>query len=193
MENVLIISSRKSSAEGLSVFMRDTFGCRIRTADTAQQAREIISVNRSWELVMINMPLQDENGLELAKYVAEDTAASCVIFVKAEEAEKIMDTADRSSIIVIAKPFSRQTLYQILKAVDTALKRSWSLYEETVRLERKIEEIRLIDKAKFSLMQYRGMTEEEAHTYLEQYAMKNRKKKTIAASELIDKINEQYL
>ena len=193
MENVLIISSRKSSAEGLSVFMRDTFGCRIRTADTAQQAREIISVNRSWELVMINMPLGDESGLELAKYVAEDTAASCVIFVKAEEAEKIMDTADRSSIIVIAKPFSRQTLYQILKAVDTALKRSWSLYEETVRLERKIEEIRLIDKAKFSLMQYRGMTEEEAHTYLEQYAMKNRKKKTIAASELIDKINEQYL
>ena len=193
MENVLIISSRKSSAEGLSVFMRDTFGCRIRTADTAQQAREIISVNRSWELVMINMPLQDESGLELAKYVAEDTAASCVIFVKAEEAEKIMDTADRSSIIVITKPFSRQTLYQILKAVDTALKRSWSLYEETVRLERKIEEIRLIDKAKVSLMQYRGMTEEEAHTYLEQYAMKNRKKKTIAASELIDKINEQYL
>ena len=193
MENVLIISSRKSSAEGLSVFMRDTFGCRIRTADTAQQAREIISVNRSWELVMINMPLGDENGLELAKYVAEDTAASCVIFVKAEEAEKIMDTADRSSIIVITKPFSRQTLYQILKAIDTALKRSWSLYEETVRLERKIEEIRLIDKAKFSLMQYRGMTEEEAHTYLEQYAMKNRKKKTIAASELIDKINEQYL
>ncbi len=193
MENVLIISSRKSSAEGLSVFMRDTFGCKIRTADTAQQAREIISVNRSWELVMINMPLGDESGLELAKYVAEDTAASCVIFVKAEEAEKIMDTADRSSIIVITKPFSRQTLYQILKAVDTALKRSWSLYEETVRLERKIEEIRLIDKAKFSLMQYRGMTEEEAHTYLEQYAMKNRKKKTIAASELIDKINEQYL
>ncbi len=193
MENVLIISSRRSSAEGLGVFMRDTFGCRIRTADTAQQAREIISVNRSWELVMINMPLQDESGLELAKYVAEDTAASCVIFVKAEEAEKIMDTADRSSIIVITKPFSRQTLYQILKAVDTALRRSWSLYEETVRLERKIEEIRLIDKAKFSLMQYRGMTEEEAHTYLEQYAMKNRKKKTIAASELIDKINEQYL
>lgn len=193
MENVLIISSRKSSAEGLSVFMRDTFGCRIRTADTAQQAREIISVNRSWELVMINIPLHDESGLELAKYIAEDTAASCVIFVKAEEAEKIMDIADRSSIIVITKPFSRQTLYQILKAADTALRRSWALYEETVRLEKKIEEIRLIDKAKFSLMQYRGMTEEEAHTYLEQYAMKNRKKKTIAASELIDKINEQYL
>ncbi len=193
MENVLIISSRKSSADNLGIFMRDTFGCRIRTADTAQQARELLSVNRSWEVILINLPLNDESGLELAEYIAEDTAASCIVFVKAEEAEKIMDKADRNSIIVIAKPFSRQTLYQILKAVDTALRRSWSLYEETVRLERKIEEIRLIDKAKFSLMQYRGMTEEEAHTYLEQYAMKNRRKKTIAASEIIDKINEQYL
>lgn len=193
MENVLIISSRKNAVETLSVFMRDTFGSRIRVASTAQQAREIIGVNRSWELVMINLPLSDETGIELAQYVAEDTAASCVVFVTSEDMEKIIDTADKSSIIVISKPFSRHTLYQILKAVDTALNRSWSLYEETVRLERKIEEIRLIDKAKFRLMQYRNMTEEEAHSYLEQYAMKNRKKKTIAASEIIDKINEQYL
>ena len=193
MENVLIISSRQNSVEGLRVFLRDNFGCTIRTAYTAQQAREIISLNRSWELVMINMPLQDESGMELAQYISEDTAASCVIFVKADEMGKIAETADKSGIILIVKPFSRQTLYQILKAVDTALRRSWSLYEETVRLEKKIEEIRLIDKAKFCLMQYRGMTEEEAHTYLEQYAMKNRIKKTIAATELIDKLHKQYL
>ncbi|MDE5937136.1 MAG: ANTAR domain-containing protein, partial [Ruminococcus sp.] len=98
-----------------------------------------------------------------------------------------------SDIILVAKPFSKQFLYQVVKAVNSAIKRSYMLYEETVRLERKIDEIKLIDKAKFRLMQYRNMTEEEAHSYLEQYAMKNRKKKTIAASEIIDKINEQYL
>ena len=37
------------------------------------------------------------------------------------------------------------------------------------------------------------MTEAEAHAYLEQYAMNKRKKKSIAALELIDRINEQYL
>ena len=43
------------------------------------------------------------------------------------------------------------------------------------------------------LMQYKGMTEEEAHDYVEQYAMNKRKKKSIAALELIDRLNEQYL
>ena len=50
-----------------------------------------------------------------------------------------------------------------------------------------------MDKAKFMLMQYKGMTEEEAHTYLEQYAMNKRKKKILAALAIIDKLSEQYL
>ena len=193
MENVLIISSNRTAADTLGSFVRENFRCNVRVAETATQAKGILSGNLAWELVMINLPLTDEKGLSLAEYITDETASACIIFVKNEIYEKISDIADKYSIIAVSKPFSKQMLYQIVKAVDTAIRRSWSLYEETVRLERKIEEIRLIDKAKFSLMQHRGMTEDEAHAYLEQYAMKNRKKKTIAASEIIDKINEQYL
>lgn len=193
MENVLIISSSSAATEALTGFIRDSFKCNVSTADSAQQARGIISGNRAWELLIINTPLRDETGMSLAEYAAEATAASCIILVKSDSYEKLSARADKSDIILVAKPFSRQLLYQVVKAVDSAIRRSYTLYEETVRLERKIEEIKLIDKAKFRLMQYRDMTEEEAHSYLEQYAMKNRKKKTAAASEIIEKINEQYL
>lgn len=193
MENILIISSNSAAADSLTGFIRDSFNCNVSTADSAQQARGIISGNRSWELIVINTPLRDENGLGLAEYAAEVTAASCIMLVRAEAYEKLSPSADRSDVILVSKPFSKQLLYQVIKAVDTSMRRSYALYEETVRLERKIDEIKLVDKAKFKLMQYRGMTEEEAHSYVEQYAMKNRKKKTVAASEIIDKINEQYL
>ena len=73
------------------------------------------------------------------------------------------------------------------------MNRSLKLYAENRRLEEKIRDIQTIDKAKFMLMQYKGMTEDEAHAYLEQYAMNKREEKSIAALELIDKINEQYL
>lgn len=192
MENVIVISSSSSAAETLSTFLRDTFHCQVTTADSAQQARSIISSSRAFELVLINSPLADEAGIGLAEYACESTAASCVVLVKSENFEKISPRADKSDIILVAKPFSKQVLYQVIKAVSSAIKRSYALYEETVRLERKIEEIKIIDTAKFRLMQYRNMTEEEAHSYLEQYAMKNRKKKAIAASEIIDKIAEQY-
>ena len=81
----------------------------------------------------------------------------------------------------------------MINTIDIAIRRSWKLYEETVSLEKKIEEIRTTDKAKFMLMQYRSMTEAEAHEYLEQYAMNKRKKKSLAALEIIDKLSEQYL
>ncbi len=193
MENVIVISSSSSAAETLSAFLKETFHCKVTIAENAHHAREIISSFRSFELVLINSPLADEAGIELAEYASEITAASCVVLVKSENYEKVSPRADRGDIILVAKPFSRQILYQVIKAVNTAIRRSYVLYEENVRLERKIDEIKLIDKAKFCLMQYRHMTEEEAHSYLEQYAMKNRKKKTVAASEIIDKINEQYL
>lgn len=193
MENVIVISSSNSAAETLTAFLKETFHCQVTIAETAHHAREIISNNRLFELVLINSPLSDETGIELAEYASEITAASCVILVKSENYEKISPRADRGDIILVAKPFSKQVLYQVIKAVNTAIRRSYVLYEENVRLERKIDEIKLIDKAKFCLMQYRNMTEEEAHSYIEQYAMKKRKKKTVAASEIIDKINEQYL
>ena len=73
------------------------------------------------------------------------------------------------------------------------MNRSLKLYHDNLRLEEKLAEIQAVDKAKFMLMQYKGMTEEEAHSYLEQYAMNKRMKKNIAALSLIDKLSEQYL
>ncbi len=193
MENVIVISSSSSAAESLSAFIREFFHCQVTIAENGRQAREILSSRRTFELVLINSPLADEAGIELAEYASEATAASCLVLIKSENYEKVSPRADRGDIILVVKPFSRQVLHQVIKAVNIALRRSYAMYEETVRLERKIEEIKLVDKAKFRLMQYRNMTEEEAHSYLEQYAMKNRKKKTIAASEIIDKISEQYM
>ncbi|MBO5104902.1 MAG: ANTAR domain-containing protein [Ruminococcus sp.] len=193
MENVLIISSNKNAGEVLSGFMRESFKCNTRSADTAKQAKNIFDSNAPCELALIYAPLSDSSGTELAEYIIENTAANCIFITKAENAEKIRERAERTGIIILGRPFNKSTLYQLAKTVDIAMHRSWKLYEETVRLERKLDEIRMIDKAKFMLMQYMKMTEEEAHAYLEQYAMNNRRKKVIAASEIIDKINEQYL
>ncbi len=193
MENVLIISSNKNASELLSDFMKESFQCSVRTAETSYQAKNIFDAAPSIELAVINSPLSDDSGAGIAEYIIENTSANCILIIKAELAEKHMDRFEKSGIIVVSKPFNRSVLYRLIKTIDIAVRRSWKLYQETVRLEKKIEEIRTIDKAKFMLMQYRGMTEAEAHEYLEQYAMNKRKKKSIAALEVIDKLGEQYL
>lgn len=193
MENVLIISSNKSAGDTLSEFIREAFSCNIRIAGTAYQAKDIFDKNAPCDLAVIYSPLSDEDGSKLAEYIVENTAANCILVVKADNAEKFRERAEKLGIIIIGRPFNKNFLYQTIKTIDISIHRYWNLYAETVRLERKIDEIRTIDKAKFMLMQYKNMTEEDAHNYLEQYAMNRRKKKVIAASEIIDKINEQYL
>ena len=62
MENVLIISSSKNASEVLSNFMKESFRCGIRTAETSYQAKNILDSVPSIELAVINSPLTDESG-----------------------------------------------------------------------------------------------------------------------------------
>ena len=41
------------------------------------------------------------------------------------------------------------------------------LRQENIKLQKKIEEIRLVDRAKCALIQYLGLTESQAHKYIE--------------------------
>lgn len=193
MENVLIVSGNKSAAETLSRFIRESFQCSVRAVESGYQAKSIFSSDTALDLVVINTPLIDESGIDLAEFITENTAAGCILIIKPENAEKTSERAEKSGVIVMLRPVNRGLLYQLVKTADIALRRSLKLYQEKQRLERRIEEIKTIDKAKFMLMEYKSMTEAEAHEYLEKYAMNKRKKKYIAALELIDRIHEQYM
>lgn len=193
MEKILVVSSNKNAAEALVNFLRDSFRCTPKLVESAYQAKNVFDADPALELAVINSPLMDESGFELAEYIIENTTANCIFMIKEEQTEKIAGRAEKAGIIIVGKPFSRTLLYQLVKTIDIAVNRSLKLYDENRRLEQKIEEIQAIDKAKFMLMQYKGMTEDEAHAYLEQYAMNKRKKKSIAALAIIDRLNEQYL
>lgn len=193
MENILVISSNKSASVNLVGFLRESFGYSPKFAESAYQAKNIFESDVSVELAIINSPLMDESGLELAEFITKNTAANCIFLVKAEIAEKIQERAEKENIVVVGKPFGKVLLYQLIRTMEIAANRSAELYRRNVALEEKISEIQTIDKAKFMLMQYKSMTEEEAHAYLEQYSMNKRKKKSIAALDIVDKLSEQYL
>ena len=193
MEKVIVVSSSKTAGEALLDFLRGSFKCTPKIVESAYQAKTALESDILTELVMINSPLMDESGIEFAEYVTGNTAANCILLVKAEAAEKLGERAEKAGVIIVGKPFSKTMLYQIVRTVDIAVARSAELYLRNAHLEEKINEIQTIDKAKFMLMEYKSMTESEAHAYIEQYAMNKRKKKSIAALAIIDKLSEQYL
>lgn len=193
MEHVLIVSGSQSAAASLSGFMRNSFRCTPRVSESAYQARTALENDRDTELVIINAPLVDENGIDLARFISQKTFASCLLVTRQEKADQLADMADREQVIVLGRPLNQALLYQLVRTIEITLRRSQRIAEENLRLEQKIKDIRTVDRAKFLLMQYQSMTEAEAHAYLEKYAMDKRKRKPAAALEIIDRINEQYL
>ena len=57
--------------------------------------------------------------------------------------------------------------------------------KENVRLKKQIDDIRLINRAKYILMEYLSMTEAQAHRYLEKQAMDMRVTKAEIAKSIL--------
>ncbi|MFA6841361.1 MAG: ANTAR domain-containing protein, partial [Sphaerochaetaceae bacterium] len=60
-----------------------------------------------------------------------------------------------------------------------------SLRSENSKLQRKIEEIKLVDRAKWALIQYLHMNEQQAHRYIEKQAMDLRQSRRDVAERII--------
>ena len=64
-------------------------------------------------------------------------------------------------------------------------KRVSYLENENLRLQKKIDEIRLVDRAKCILIQYLQMTEAQAHKYIEKQAMNLRQSRLQTAESIL--------
>ena len=73
--------------------------------------------------------------------------------------------------MVIPKPLIRNLFFRTMKFINASRKRLLGLQTENLKLHKKLEEIRTINRAKLALMQYLGFTEQQAHRYLEKQAM----------------------
>ena len=105
---------------------------------------------------------------------------------KSENADILADKLEDFGLMVIPKPLGRQYFYRSMKFVSAARKRMLGIRSENLKLHKKLEEIRTINRAKCSLMQYLGFTEQQAHKYLEKQAMDKRCTKIEVAQKVIE-------
>lgn len=170
MKNALIVSSGDKAKDFLTEFLSLNNFSNIVTVSTGAEARRIL-MEMSFEIVIINTPLSDEFGHELAILVASEYSFGIILIVKNENADEIAEKVENYGVFIIPRPISRQFFYQALKFVSVSTKKIVVLEYENNKLQNKIEEIRLVNRAKCVLMQYLNMTEPEAHRYIEKKAM----------------------
>ncbi len=138
-----------------------------------------------YALAVVNAPLTDETGLELATELTGSTLAAVILLVKAELMSMVYAPATEAGVLVVSKPVIPQVFQQTLQLAAATRSRLLVLSRENERLHQKLEEIRVIDRAKCLLIENMRISETEAHRAIEKQAMDRRVSRVLIAKELL--------
>ena len=119
MERVLVVSGSERGREFLRELLRGQEYGQGFFADNSGEARRRMAED-DFSLVVINAPLRDESGEQLALWAAQSTDAGVLLLVKAEIADEVSARVEDSGAMVLPKPISRQFFCQSLKFVSAA-------------------------------------------------------------------------
>lgn len=136
-------------------------------------------------LLDVKMPLMD--GLTAARIVNSDQKEIAVIMLTAYNDKQFIDKAAEFGVLgYIVKPIDEKSL---VPAIEIAVKRVEELSRLKADLEKqeqKMEERKLIDKAKGILIKNNGISEDDAYRYLRTISMNKRKPMAEVARIIID-------
>ncbi len=182
---VLAVAANEKSAESISGLVREA-GMECVPVTSAAKARQSV-LDQEWFAVVINYPLIDESGMELARMVISETSASVIMIMSAETLSYYGSQLGREGILTVTKPVIKPVFFQTLRLAAALRERLGKMEQELRKMERRIEEMRIVGKAKCLLAANRGMSEEEAHKAVERTAMDMRITLRDAAMSIIRK------
>lgn len=185
MESALIGASGEKTLETLCRLTRAAcHGVEPVVAGSGAQVRRLLA-GRHFDFVVLSMPLSDEPGIDLAAWAAGELGAGVLLLVKAEHAEEISRRLEEYGVFVLERPVTPNFFASALRLVRASVRRAKGLEKEKMRLQGKIDEIHLMNRAKLTLIQYLGLTEQQAHRHMEKQAMDLRIPKTQVAESIL--------
>lgn len=182
--SILLVSSSDTFVVSIQKLLPPTDYHPIVRAESAAQARRFLQ-ERSFDLVLINAPLKDEFGSTLAVDVCQAGSSGVLLFVKNEIYDDVYAKVMAEGVMVIAKPLSAPMVAQTLRMVVSSRERLKKMEKKQATVEEKIKELRLVNRAKWILIEDKGMSEAEAHRYIEKMAMDQRLSKGEVASHIL--------
>ena len=184
MEKILIVSSSNKSKELLSNIVKESGVYEVLAVENSFKCREIIR-EINFDLIIINSPLRDDYGENLSLFINDNTNTSIILIVKNNSSQENIYNLESKGIYIIEKPLNKLMLINIINSYITCRRKFNPIVNENEKLKEKINDIRLIDRAKLTLIQYLKMSEEESHKYIEKQAMDLRITKVEVAKNIL--------
>lgn len=180
-KRILIASGSDKGCEYLSRFFPEPEFSSIVLTNAAEAKRRL--AEEDFDIVLVNTPLRDEFGTEFAIEAVDISYTGVIVLVKNELYEQISYKLEEFGVLIVPKPTTRSAVMQAVHLVTAARSLLKKAQKKSQNMQKKMDEIQLINRAKLLLIEKLGKTEAEAHRFIEKQAMDLRKtKKEIAES-----------
>lgn len=182
--SVLIVSAGQKTSLFFTELLPPNKFFPILSAPTVGAARRLL-VDRGFDIIIINTPLPDDFGVQFAMETAQNQNCGILLFVAADLQDAISQKVEDLGILTLSRPINRQMIFQSIKLLVATRQRIKALEAKATTLQNKMEEIRLVNRAKLLLIEHLNMSEAEAHRYIEKTAMDNCVKRREIAENII--------
>ena len=182
--SVLIVTASDSFTNSIMPLPPVTDYWPVTTVRSVGEARRRIA-ETDFDIVLINAPLPDDFGMRLAIDICTNSGAGVLLMVKNDLFNDIYAKVISYGVITLSKPTNLQMVAQNLRILCATRERLRQMEAKQATVEEKIEEMRLVNRAKWLLIECLGMTEPEAHRYIEKQSMDERISKREVAESII--------
>lgn len=183
---VLIVSSSEKFTQKLKTMLPE---CMLSAAESVfdVNAAKRRMADSCYDFVIINNST-DTAGISFATDIASDKNSVVLLLVKNELYEETNSKVLKHGVFTLPLPASPATVSNALNWMVSARENIRRFEQMSSSVEQKMEEIRIVNRAKWLLITERNMTEPDAHRYIEKQAMDN----CASRREIAEKIIKLY-
>lgn len=185
--SVLIVSNAEKFNASLFSLLPEADFSPVHTVGSISAAKRAV-LEKSYDLILINTPLPDDFGTRFAIDVCNEKSSVALLFVKSELHSEIYAKVVNHGVLTVSKPITSSTVSLALRWMCSTRERLRKLEKKTLSMEEKMEQIRLVNRAKWILITDLKMTEEDAHHFIEKQAMDN----CVSKKEIAENIIKTY-
>ena len=182
--SVLLVSASGSFNTAMGDLLPAAVFTPVQTVSDVSAAKRAFA-GRAYDIVIVNSPLPDDPGVRFSIDAGNGGETVSLLLLRSESFEEITARVTPHGVFTLQKPFPKALVQTALSWLVSARERLRKTEKKTLSLEEKMEEIRLVNRAKWRLIEQRGMDEPTAHRYIEKQAMDRCVTRRVVAEEIL--------
>jgi response regulator NasT len=137
------------------------------------------------DIAILDIKMPGLDGLEAAREIAGERRAAVLILTAFSQKDLIQQARDAGALAYLVKPFQKS---ELIPAIEVALGRfaeAQALEREVQSLEEQLQTRKVVDRAKGMLMDRHHLNENDAFSFIQKTAMRQRQTMKAVAEQII--------